>query len=115
MGIHCSFERFDLRNSSGSNRENYKTHTRGRVSALYAIASLSTSGAVNLTLFRGRERESPYPNRARFRVSRTTFSAETLVSAHLDVSSRGAADAGSVVGRAAAHAVHRSELHQGGV
>lgn len=45
------------------------------------------------------------------RVTRT-FSAETLVSAHLDVSSRGAADAGSAVGRVATYAVHRSEQHQ---
>lgn len=48
------------------------------------------------------------------RVTRT-FSVETLVSAHLDVSSRGAANTGSAVGRVTTHAVHRSEQYQRGV
>jgi len=46
---------------------------------------------------------------------RFPFCAETLVSTHLDVSPRGDADAGSAVGRAAAHAVHRPEQHEGGI
>jgi len=53
---------------------------------------------------------------AKCRVShKRSLFAETLVSAHLDVSSRGAADAGSAVSRAAAYAVHCPKQHEGGI
>lgn len=55
-------------------------------------------------------------NREMSRVMRaSSVCAETLVSAYLDVSSRGAADAGSAVGRAATHAIHRPEQHERGI